>query len=393
MTALLFLLAAVCILLAIHPFITYPLSLLLLRAAGVRDHHAANATLLPLADSSKLRFGICVCAYNEEKVIADTITRLIALRQAEPDLEILVHVDFCSDRTPEIARQFESQLDGLLIADRRRGKTEGMNRLVAMSKADILCFTDASVEIDAQAFAHFRQHFADPEVGAVCGKQVFTDHNGSVNAASNALYWRIEEKIKQLESDIGSIMTLDGSLYALRKPLRHAPPEDIVDDFFIPFMIMADGYRVIQSQHAKSSEPSVTNDGEEMRRKIRIAAQGFNAHRTLWPVISKMSALTLYMYLSHKFIRWFGIVFLVLGWLLLELALVASGTGWLALALLVVTALTLVLGLKLRIKPFSTVTNILMAFVGAGLGVWQGITGARYQVWEPPTSARKAKDK
>lgn len=393
MTGFLIFLAVVCILLAIHPFITYPLSLVLLRAMGVRDRLLPRATLLPLADPAAQRFGVCVCAYNEEKVIAQTIERLIALRAVEPGLEILVHVDYCTDRTAEIARQYESQIDVLLVAERRRGKTEGMNRLVALSKADILCFTDASVEIDSATFGHFRQHFADPEVGAVCGKQVFTDHNGSVNAASNALYWRIEEKLKALESDIGSIMTLDGSLYALRKPLRHAPPEDIVDDFFIPFMIMADGYRVIQSQEAKSQEPSVTNDAEEMRRKIRIACQGFNAHRALWPVLSGMQPLTLYMYLSHKFIRWFGILFLALGWLLVEAALLSAGFGWLALALLVATALVLVLGIRFRLKPFSTVTNILMAFLGAGLGVWQSITGARYQVWEPPTSARKAKDK
>ena len=395
MTGFLIALAVLCLLLALHPFVTYPLSLMVLRAFGVHDQHARHvgrSTRLPLSDASSLRIGVCVCAYNEEKVIAQTLQRLIALRAVEPALEILVHVDHCSDRTAEIARQFEPELSVLLVAEQRRGKTEGMNRLVALSQSDILCFTDAGVAIDPGAFVHFRAHFADPEVGAVCGKQVFTDHNGSVNAASNALYWRIEEKLKQLETDIGSIMTLDGSLYALRKPLRHAPPEDIVDDFYIPFMIMADGYRVIQSQAARSSEPSVTSEAEEMRRKIRIACQGFNAHRALWPVLRRMTPLTLYMYVSHKFIRWFGIVFLVLGWLFVEAALLSAGVGWLALALLAATALTLWLGVQRRIKPFSTVTNILMAFLGAGLGVWQSITGARYQVWEPPTSARKAED-
>lgn len=389
MTGFFTFMAVACILLALHPFITYPLSLAVLRMIGVFDWHVPHATLLPFTDPDKLRFGIFVCAYNEEKVIAQTLRRLIALREIEPGLEIMVHVDHCTDRTAEIARQFESELTVLLVAEHRRGKTEGMNRLVALSKADILCFTDASVEIDPDAFTHFRQHFADPEVGAVCGKQMFTDHNGSVNASSNALYWRIEEKIKQLESEVGSIMTLDGSLYALRKPLRHAPPEDIVDDFFIPFMTMVDGYRVIQSQDARSQEPSVTDDGEEMRRKVRIACQGFNAHRALWPVLSRMRPLTLYMYLSHKFIRWFGILFLALGWIFTEAGLISAGYGWLALALLALTAFSLLLGFKLKVKPFSTVANILMAFAGAGLGVWQSIIGARYQVWEPPGSVRQ----
>jgi cellulose synthase/poly-beta-1,6-N-acetylglucosamine synthase-like glycosyltransferase len=380
LAALLAALALGLLLLACHPFVTYPLSLRWLprRLPPVLPAGAASPT-----------FGVFVCAYNEEKVIAATIERLIALRAAAPALEIMVHVDASSDRTAEIARSYADQLTCLLIATERRGKTEGMNLLVAQSRADILLFTDASVAIDPGAFAHFERHFSDPEVGAVCGKQVFTHADGSVSAGANALYWRLEEEIKMRESEVGSIMTLDGSLYALRAGLRTAPPADIVDDFFIPFMIMRDGYRVIQSQDAKSSEPSVTNDGEEFRRKIRIACQGFNAHRLLWPTIQKMDGLTRYMYVSHKLIRWFTIYLLLGSLLALYGALLAAGAYGLVLLLTLAIAATLGLGLGARIKPFSTITNILLAFTGVGLGVWQSIKGQRYQVWEPPASARQ----
>jgi cellulose synthase/poly-beta-1,6-N-acetylglucosamine synthase-like glycosyltransferase len=365
---------------ACHPFVIYPMSLRWLprRPPGVAAVPAARPT-----------FAVFVCAYNEEKVIAATLERLIALRAAAPGLEIMVHVDASSDSTAEIARGYADQLTCLLVASERRGKTEGMNLLVAQSRADILLFTDASVSIDAGAFAHFERHFSDPRVGAVCGKQVFTHADGSVSAGANAAYWRLEERIKMRESEISSIMTLDGSLYALRAGLRTPPPPDIVDDFFIPFMIMRDGYRVIQSQDAKSSEPSVTNDGEEFRRKVRIACQGFNAHRLLWPTIRRMDGLTRYMYVSHKLMRWFTI-YLLAGALLAFCACLAAAARWdLLLLLLVAVALTAVLGLGARVKPFSTVTNILMAFAGVGLGVWQSIKGNRYQVWEPPASARQ----
>ncbi len=384
MTALALVLAAVaalCLLAALHPFTTYPLSLKLLRRAAAPQPASLPAT--------QPRFAVFVCAYNEEAVIAATLERLIALRAVVPDLEIMVHVDYCTDRTPEIARSYQDQLTCLLIAPARRGKTEGMNLLVAESRADILLFTDASVDIDPAAFAHFERHFRDPQVGAVCGKQVFTHADGSVNANANALYWRLEEHIKMLETEVGSIMTLDGSLYALRAGLRTAPPADIVDDFFIPFMIMRDGYRVIQSQQARSSEPAVTNDGEEFRRKSRIACQGFNAHRALWPVIRQMDGLTRYMYVSHKLVRWFTIYLLAASLLALYGALLAMGWTGLALLLTAAIGLTLLLGGQFKLKPFSTVTNILMAFAGVGLGVWQSIKGQRYQVWEPPASARK----
>ncbi len=376
------LLALLSLLVAIHPFVSYPLSLKLI--AKMRSRVVAE---LPITRPS---FAVFVCAYNEEAVIAETIERLIALRAVEPTLEIMVHVDFSTDRTAEIARRYANQITCLLVATERRGKTEGMNLLVAQSHADLQLFTDASVSIDPSAFQHFERHFRDPAVGAVCGKQIFTHVDGSVSASANAAYWRLEEKIKQLESEISSIMTLDGSLYALRAGLRTAPPADIVDDFYIPFMIMRDGYRVIQSQDAKSSEPSVTNDNEEFRRKIRIACQGFNAHRIVWPVVQEMDLLTRYMYVSHKLVRWFTI-YLLLASLLASFAALLLGVWYeLALALAGAVALTLVLGLGLRIKPFSTITNILAAFTGVGLGVWQSIKGHRYQVWEPPASARQS---
>lgn len=378
------LLALACLLLAMHPFVSYPWSLRLIsqRRASV------PATAAAPADDAAPTFAVFVCAYNEEAVIAATIERLIALRVQAPGLEIMVHVDASSDRTAEIALGYADSLTCLLVATERRGKTEGMNLLVAQSRADILLFTDASVTIDPGAFAHFERHFRDPQVGAVCGKQVFTHTDGSINAGSNALYWRLEERIKMLESQISSIMTLDGSLYALRKGLRAAPPPDIVDDFYIPFMIMRDGYRVIQSQGASSSEPSVTNDKEEFRRKSRIACQGFNAHRVVWPVIRGMDGLTRYMYVSHKLIRWFTIYLLLACLFATYGALLAAGWNGLVLGLTAAIALTLLLGLAARLKPFSTVTNILMAFAGVGLGVWQSIKGHRYQVWEPPASAR-----
>jgi cellulose synthase/poly-beta-1,6-N-acetylglucosamine synthase-like glycosyltransferase len=386
LACLLAVLALLCLLLAAHPFITYPQSLALIRR--LRPAPPAAAAAAAAAAPTTPTFGVFVCAYNEEAVIAQTLERLIALRAAAPSLEIMVHVDHSSDRTAEIARRYADQLTCLLVAGERRGKTEGMNLLVAQSRADILLFTDASVAIDPGAFAHFERHFRDPRVGAVCGKQVFTHTDGSASAGANAAYWRLEERIKALESEIGSIMTLDGSLYALRNGLRTAPPADIVDDFYIPFMIMRDGYRVIQSQEARSSEPSVTVDQEEFRRKIRIACQGFNAHRVVWPTIRAMDGLTRYMYVSHKLVRWFTI-YLLAGCLLATYgALLAA--GWYALAGLLTAAivLTLVLGLGLRLKPFSTITNILAAFTGVGLGVWQSIKGHRYQVWEPPASAR-----
>ena len=92
---------------ALHPFITYPLSLLLLRRFG-RKHPAAQIS----ESTDPLRCAICVCAYNEERAIEAKIRNLLALRARHPDLELLVYVDASTDRTAEILRAWQRRHPG-----------------------------------------------------------------------------------------------------------------------------------------------------------------------------------------------------------------------------------------------------------------------------------------
>jgi cellulose synthase/poly-beta-1,6-N-acetylglucosamine synthase-like glycosyltransferase len=87
-TVILTLVGVVCLLLALHPFVTYPLSLLALRSSrkGVVSNQPADV-------SRSLSFAICMCAYNEERVIEKKIRNLLALRERNPGLQIFVYVD------------------------------------------------------------------------------------------------------------------------------------------------------------------------------------------------------------------------------------------------------------------------------------------------------------
>src|SRR5215216_2373132 len=90
---MLLVLAVICMALAIHPFTTYPASLLLLKKFW--PHRPAP----PLARKPTIDFSICMCAYNEEGVIREKLQNLLALKQREPGLEILIYVDAASDQT------------------------------------------------------------------------------------------------------------------------------------------------------------------------------------------------------------------------------------------------------------------------------------------------------
>jgi cellulose synthase/poly-beta-1,6-N-acetylglucosamine synthase-like glycosyltransferase len=383
MATTLSILGMLCLLAACHPFITYPWSLIVLQV--LRPQRRACSDRIPMAD---LNCAVCVCAYNEERVIARKVENLLALRTREPNLEILIYVDGASDRTADILREYGSQIH-LHVSAERHGKTHGMNLLASKAQAPILIFTDANVIMDMECIRDFRRYFTDPEIGCVCGNLVYTNDDASATASSGSAYWRFEEAVKKLEMESGSVMGADGSVFAIRRALHQPPPEHIIDDLYVSLMILCSGYRVIQASDALAYEESVVSAHEEFSRKIRIACQAFNVHRLIWPQMRKLDGITLYKYVSHKLIRWFTIYFLAISAIAFDAALIVAGRAFIAAALVICIAGALLVGRFSAMKPFAQIAEIISAFAGTGLGVWRSLRGERYQTWTPAASIRK----
>jgi cellulose synthase/poly-beta-1,6-N-acetylglucosamine synthase-like glycosyltransferase len=264
-----------------------------------------------------------------------------------------------------------------------------MNRLVALAEASVLVFTDANVMIDPEAIANLRGYFADPQVGCVCGHLIYTNRDANVTAEIGSLYWRTEERIKRLESRTGSVMGADGSLFAMRRHLYRSAPDDIIDDLYVSLTAQIEGFRVVSAGDVRAFEESVTSPREEYRRKVRIACQGFNVHRLLWPKIRRLGPLSLYKYLSHKLLRWIAIYDLAISALFIGAGLVVAGHGaWLGW-LVAAGVLTAWLGSGPGLWPFVQVVEIVTALVGTGLGVWRSIRRERFQIWTPAASIRQ----
>lgn len=385
----LFLLAAACLAIAAHPFTTYPLTLGLLRRFGRTGSGVMAVAGSPGAATKRPRIAMLMCAYNEEQVIEAKVNNLLSLRAREPDLDILIYVDCGNDRTAEILSSYGDRIR-VHVATERHGKTHGMNLLVKATDAEYLVFTDANVLVDAQALDRLREHFEDPSVGCVAGHIHFTNATESVTARSGSLYWRYEEWVKRLEGETGSVMGATGGLFAIRASLHEAPPDHIIDDMYVSFMTICKGYRVVQAEDFNGYEESVSAMHEEFRRKVRIACQAFNAHRLIWPELRRTGALTVYKYLSHKYLRWLTIYFLVAAVLFTELALFSIGAPVAAILLLALIALGGVAGHFMKMRPFVQMVDVLSAFLGTGLGVWRSVRGERFQTWTPAASIRKS---
>jgi cellulose synthase/poly-beta-1,6-N-acetylglucosamine synthase-like glycosyltransferase len=368
--------------LAQHPFITYPLSLRLLRR--IRHVPLRPARM----DDAAGGFTVCVCAYNEASVIEGKVQNLLEMRRSLGQLDILIYVDGATDGTAEILQKYGDQIT-VVNAEKRAGKTVGMNKLVSLARTPFVVFSDANVIIYPESIRNLPRYFLDPSVGCVCGHLTYVNAKVSATARVGSAYWALEEHIKQLESETGSLIGADGSLFAVRRELYRPIPPDIIDDMFTSLTILCDGWRVITAPDVKAFEEQAVRSKEEFRRKVRIACQAFNIHRMLWPRLRRLDGLSLYKYVSHKLLRWlvaYNLAFAGLFFLVGLLGSVGFMTTVVSLAvfLLLLAALWYV---KPRLVRLGF--EFLSAITATATGVAKSFQGERFQTWTPPASTRR----
>jgi len=369
--------------LAIFPFGPYQLSLLIARRFRMfrpKIHSVSE-------DDEPLKMAICLCAYNEEAVIREKLENMLALRKVAGELDILIYVDAASDRTADIIREYEGSVT-LVDSEERHGKPWGMNRLVSLTDADIVLFTDANVMVDEAAIDSLRQHFANPEIGCVTSHLSYTNPGDTATSEVGSLYWRIDEWTKGLETETGSAMGADGSLFAIRRKLHRPTPDHLIDDLFVSMSILCQGYRLIRGADVRAFESHTTVAQDEFKRKIRIACQCIGVHRALWSELKALPVWDLYKYFAHRYLRWVGGYFLLASAVLLPAA-IWTGYGFIAMAASVALVfIAMALGTILRMRPILQINNILLAFAGNSLGVWRSYWGEPVVTWDLAHSAR-----
>ena len=115
------------------------------------------------------------------------------------------------------------------------------------------------------------RNFADPTVGGVAGRTAYRLEKGSESSSQGeSLYWDYDTRLKQLESQTGSIVSAHGGLYAVRRSLyRPVSDSAVTDDFAISTEVVAQGYRLVFEPAALASEVAVPEAGREFRRRVR----------------------------------------------------------------------------------------------------------------------------
>jgi cellulose synthase/poly-beta-1,6-N-acetylglucosamine synthase-like glycosyltransferase len=248
---------------------------------------------------------LVIPAYNEEDFIAEKARNSLELEYPKEKLRILFITDGSTDRTVEILQD----ISGVEVShsERRAGKSAAENRAMTLVKSPIVIFCDANTYLNKACVRYIVRHYTDATVGAVSGeKRVMSQEADAASAAGEGLYWRYESTIKRWESGLYTVVGAAGELISFRSELVQDLEEDtILDDFIQSTRICEQGYRVVYEPEAYAAETASDNVGEELKRKIRIAAGGWQAMSRLGSLLRfwKHPVLT-WQYVSHRVLRW-----------------------------------------------------------------------------------------
>jgi cellulose synthase/poly-beta-1,6-N-acetylglucosamine synthase-like glycosyltransferase len=339
------------------------------------------------------RLTVVIAAFNEEREIRETVMNKLSQDYPLDRLQVIVVSDGSTDRTDKIVLELVDHSEGrlrLLRLEPRQGKTEALNLALRHTSTDIVVFADANSIYAADALRMLVRSFADSSVGYVTGQMRYLNPGGSGIGSGSGTYMSYENMLRTLETQLGSVVGVDGGIDAVRRELYVPMRPDQLPDFALPLSVVEQGKRVVYEPNAVLYESALSHAEEELRMRVRVAL------RALWVLYDKRNLLNPFRFpmyswqlLSHKILRYGAFVFLI-GALAFNAIAAIGGHAfyrWFMALQLAVYACA-ALGHMLRRFPIKAAKLMAPYYfvilnVACALAFWKFLTGQRIVLWKP----------
>jgi cellulose synthase/poly-beta-1,6-N-acetylglucosamine synthase-like glycosyltransferase len=191
---------------------------------------------------------VIIPAFNEEKVIATTVERILA--SDHPDLSVIVVDDGSRDATADIVEQVfggDSRVSLLRIPN--GGKANALNTGLAHARGEMIVALDADTQFASDTISRLVRWFSEPSVGAVAG-------NAKVGNRINIITrWQALEYIVSQNLERRALAALDtltvvpGAVGAWRRSVLEElggfTASTLAEDQDLTIAVQRAGYRVL----------------------------------------------------------------------------------------------------------------------------------------------------
>jgi cellulose synthase/poly-beta-1,6-N-acetylglucosamine synthase-like glycosyltransferase len=368
------------ILMCFYGYLGYPLLIVLISRWIDRTPPYPSALVDPVQAT------IVIAAHNEEHNIDAKIRSLLEQTYPQDKFNVLVVSDGSTDATVARVRSYDhTRINALDLP--RGGKAAALDAGVAASTGEVIVFSDADNEWEPTTLERLLIPFQSDRVGAVSGRLVIRRKKDRLGLG-DWLYRNYEAVIRQAETRLGSAVSADGGIFAIRRCYYHGLPNDVTDDFYISTGAIEAGRALIFREDAVAYDEGVETAENQYRRRVRVTVRGM---QSLWRRRSLMNPLHYGWYslclVSHKLVRRF-VPFFALLLLPANLFLLADH-GFYQLTLIAQSAFY-ALALPGLIKPdwplpkpMRLASFLLLSSFGLAVGIVRFLRGERFAFWSP----------
>jgi len=322
-------------------------------------------------DESIDSLSVIIAAYNEEEHIVDCIESILKSDIAGLNIEILVGSDGSNDRTVELVKKLNNEL--VRVFDyQRQGKNQTLNNLVKESKYENLLFIDADFRLKDNSIRKLLEKFGKLDVGIIICPIEMRSKSGEDSKEGESIYQKYESYIRRNESEIASCVNSLGS-YIIKKEIFESIPSDkYCDDLHSILTSIKKGKRVYFDEDNRIYEVRKSNFFEDYSRRKRLVGGGLSTIFAFKDLLSFSNGWSAFFLWSHKLLRWFSSVFLLLAFIT-SLFMLDTLFGLITAYIISVLIIISGIGYLLEKGEMSNPLKLPLFFVFMNIGFIKGI--------------------
>lgn len=374
--------------LIIFTVVGYPFSLIILNKWVKKDYVTKDLQSRPYVS-------IIIAAHNEEEVIQQKLNNLIELDYPLDKFEIIITSDNSTDQTNYIVDRFIQEKRQVNIqlykVKKRQGKTNAQNEAVNIAKGEVLIFSDANSILKKDAIIQLVSMFTDEKVIYVTGKLQYVNSLETVVSGAENNYWNYDLFMRKVESEIKSITSGNGALYAIRKSdYVHLDPIRS-HDAAMPDYAALNHKKALFNQYAIAYEKAGETSTDEFNRKVRMFRSGLSIVLKDFRKYNPFSyGWYSYFYFGHRACRrllfLFHIFLFIVNLLLLKEHLIYTFTISFQILFYLLALLSKIFNLKNKLfnYPFYYTMTLLAQLIGTT----NHLSGKSKPFWEKADTTR-----
>ena len=231
----------------------FAIALGMIRSVGLALLALRRRREAPPEGTEKPLVTVIIPAFNEERVIEQSIRRILA--SDYPEIEVIVADDGSRDRTSAIVEAaFADDPRVRLLTLVNGGKAAALNRALTFATGSVIVALDADTQFEPETVSRLVRWFGDDRIGAVAGNAKVGNRVNLVTRWQAVEYVTAQNLERRALTRFDAIMVVPGAVGAWRREALEDvggyPEDTLAEDQDLTIAIQRKGWKIAYDEDA-----------------------------------------------------------------------------------------------------------------------------------------------